>query len=79
MLLGNTEDICSCEYRYRNTDTDFYVIMTLVFFNNLRLTWVFISIENNQFKLVAIHLNSWKNTKSFGNRLFTLSVAVFLC
>ena len=55
--------------------------MTLVFFNNLRLKRASLfKFENDQFELVAIHPYSLKNTKSFGNcRLFTLSVAAFLC
>ena len=59
----------------------FDVIMTLVLFNNLRLKCgCLFKFENNQFKLVAIRPYSLKNTKSFGNRrLFTLSVAAFLC
>ena len=58
----------------------FDVIMTLVFFNNLRLKrWRLLKFENKQFELVAIRPDSLKN-KSFGNRrLFTLSVAAFLC
>ena len=59
----------------------FDVIVTLVFFNNLRLKLgCLFKFENNQFLLVAIRSNSLKNTKSFGNRrLFTLTVAAFLC
>ena len=53
--------------------------MTLAFFNNLRLKYGgLFQFEYNQFYLVAIHPNSWKNTKSFGShRLFTLSDAAF--
>ena len=52
-----------------------------LFFNNLRLKRrCLFKFENNEFKLVAIRPYSLKNTKSFGNlRLFTLSVAAFLC
>ena len=59
----------------------FDVIVTLVFFNNLRLKrGCLFKFENNQFKLVPIRPNSLKNTKSFGNRrLFTLTAAAFLC
>ena len=59
----------------------FDVIMTLAFFNNLRLKHGgLFKFESNQIYLVAIHSNSWKNTKSFGShRLFTLSEAAFLC
>ena len=59
----------------------FDVIMTLVFFNNLHLKHgCLFQFENNQFYLVAIRPNSSKNTKSFSNcRVFTLSVAAFLC
>ena len=46
----------------------FDVIMTLAFFNNLRLKHGgLFQFENNQFYLVAIRPNSWKNTKSFGS------------
>ena len=59
----------------------FDVIMTLAFFNNLRLKDVgLFQFENDQFYLVAIRPNSWKNTKNFGShRLFTLSDTVFNC
>ena len=59
----------------------FDVIIMLVFFNNLRLKHgCLCQFENNQVYLVAIRPNSSKNTKSFGNyRVFTLSVAAFLC
>ena len=55
----------------------FDVIMTLVFFNNLRLKrGCLFKFENSSYKLSY----SLKNTKCFGNlRLFTLSVAAFLC
>ena len=59
----------------------FDIIMTLAFFNNLRLKHGgLFQFENNQCYLVGIRPNSWKNTKSFGShRLFTLSEAAFLC
>ena len=59
----------------------FDVIMTLAFFEKLRLKHVSLfQFESNQFYLVAIRPNSWKNTKSFSShRLFTLSDAAFLC
>ena len=59
----------------------FDIIMTLVFFNNLRLKQrCFFQFENVQFYLVAKRPNSSKNTKSFGShRLFTLKDAAFLC
>ena len=55
----------------------FDVIMTLAFFENLRLKHVSLfQFESNQFYLVPIR----PNTKSFGShRLFTLSDAAFLC
>ena len=57
--------------------------MTLAFFffNNLRLKHGgLFQFENNQFYLVAIRPNSWKNTKSLGShRLFTLSDAAIFC
>ena len=51
----------------------FDVIMTLAFFNNLRLEpGCLFQFENNKFYLVALRPNSSKNTKSFGShRLFT--------
>ena len=49
----------------------FEVIMTLVFFRNLRLKCgCLFKFENNQFKLVAIRPYSLKNTKSFGNFVY---------
>ena len=46
--------------------------MTLAFFNILHLKHeCLFQFENNQFYLVAIRPNSWKNTKNFGShRLF---------
>ena len=45
--------------------------MTLAFFNNLCLKHGgLFQFENNQFYLVAIRPNSWKNTKSFGSHRF---------
>ena len=71
--------IC-CNFGFDNA-IRFDVIMMLVFFINLLLKrGCLFKFKNNQFELVAIRPNSLKNTKSFGNRrLFTRSVAAFLC
>ena len=46
-------------------------IITLAFFNNLRLKHGgLFQFENNQFYLVAIRPNSCKNTKSFGSHVY---------
>ena len=52
----------------------FDVIMTIAFFNNLRLEpGCYFQFENNKFYLAALRPNSSKNTKSFGShRLLTL-------
>ena len=57
------------------------VKLTSVFFNNCRLTNVnLIQFENKHFKVVAICLKKWKNTKLFrNNRFITLLPAAFLC
>ena len=57
------------------------VTLTLVFFNNRRLTTVrFDQFKSKHFELVASCLNQRKNKTIFGNnRLMTFPVAEFLC
>ena len=57
------------------------VTLTLVFFNNCRLTNVsVIKFEIKHFEQVASCLNQWKNKNGFGNNhLITLPGAAFLC
>ena len=58
------------------------VIMTLMFFNNLRLEHrILFQFENVQFYLAALYvLTHREKTKRFGNcRVFILSVTAFLC
>ena len=76
MFVYNEETIC-CNLALIKP----YVLTFLAFFNNLRLKHGgLFRFETNQFYLVAIRPNSWKNTKSFGShRSFTLSDAAFLC
>ena len=75
MFVYNEETI------YCNLTLIIPFVLTLAFFNILRLKHGgLFQIENNQFYLVAIRPNSWKNTKCFdSHRLFTLSDAAFLC
>ena len=56
-------------------------MMTLAFFNNLRLKHGgLFQFENDQFYLVAIRPNSWKTLKFLAViGLFTLSDTVFNC